>query len=357
MSSRLKHFILSNMRIFLSLLLGIVCLALIRGEVLAQSFPEFSLGDAITEPVEGAEAQEEKDVDLDFVIESRLMRDILLLQEQINILDAMVQRQAEIQKIASNYESVGINFKQPLPPLETCKKIPLNLLCLYAYPDMEQHASFMDQQKQRVEQKQQEAINQAIANITQSMGQMPQLPRGGQQPTTANVAFDTGMAFNPSPTLKDNYFWSDIRCAVGQCSALVVSSVDESKRFRVEKGDTIEGYINVKDINIGGVQVSSEEEGDTFLKPLPVRGGSSVDLDGVGQSAGISDILGREMDASASRTQAPDILRDLGQMTPNVSVVDPLGSMPSGLSSPPEEFFGEMTSDNDPPLLGPTGLF
>jgi hypothetical protein len=344
------------MRIFLFLFLGVMCLTFVREEAFAQSFPEFSLGDAMVEPAEASDTNEEDDID--FVIESRLMRDILLLQEQVNILDAMVQRQAEIQKIASNYEGVGINFKQPLPPAETCAKIPLNLLCLYAYPDMDQHTSFMEEQAQRVEEMQQEAMNKAIANITQSMGQMPPLS-GGQQAMATDVSFDQGMIFDPAPasSFKDDYLWSDIRCAVGKCSALIVSSLDSSKRFRVEKGDKIEGNIAIKDINIGGVQVSHEQEGDVFLSPLPVGGaGDSVDLAGAGRSAGIANILGREMDSSASRMEAPDILSDLDQVTSDVSRVNPLGAA-TGISTPPQDFFGQMTSDDSPPLLGPTGLF
>jgi hypothetical protein len=281
------------------------------------------------------------------------MRDILVLQEQVNILDAMVQRQAEISRIADNYEDVGINFRQPLPPEDTCRKIPVNLLCLVAYPDMEEYTPFFDEQKERLVQKQQEAMEEAIASLMESMEENRSSPTSNMQESLSNIEDDLGVDLSPELTVKDIYFWSDIQCALGQCSALIVSSLDENERHRVRKGDSIDEDITIRDINLGGVQVNANDE-NIFLRPLPL-GGFETAVSGVErrQTRELSGLLDRELQSVPDNNNSPDILRGLEQ-SPNGASQN---VQETSVSSPPPEFFGEDSAPEEAPTLGPTGLF
>ena len=69
-------------------------------------------------------------------IPNPLMRDTLRLQYQINLLERLIRRQTEIQRIAESYESIGLPFKQPPPPETACALLPVNVLCMAFYPDL-----------------------------------------------------------------------------------------------------------------------------------------------------------------------------------------------------------------------------
>ena len=346
-----KTFYTFSMRFILAQLFAFAFLLSGDGFAHAQSFPEFSLGDVIDTPSADPETGGQE-----FQIQTPLMRDILVLQEQINILDAMVQRQSEIQKIAQSYEEVGIAFRQPLPPEGTCRKIPFNMLCLYAYPEMEEHQPFIEQQKQRLVQKQQEAMEEAIASLRESIALSPMADPLETQAVLSDIEQDLGVEFEPEMILRESYYWSDIRCALGTCSALVVSSLDGNKRYRVKKGDKIEDEITVNDINVGGVQVTAEGE-TLYLSPLPIDGSNpGPNLVTMHEKGVISDLLEREMTASSARMKhTPNILHDLEDGAGSEANV--LQNDLSGISEPPQAFFGQGEASQDEPLLGPTGLF
>jgi hypothetical protein len=288
-------------------------------------FPEFSLGGTLSD-IEGLDESEL----IDYDIQTPLMNDILVLQEQISLLEALVERQGEISRIASSYENVGLEFKQPSPPPEACAKLPVNLLCLYAYPEMEKNIPVVEDQKERLIAQQQQAIEDAIASFLEN-----------NQPMTAQASSELGALglenaedFMPrmEQTIKQIYFWSDIQCLFGQCSALVVSALDDTERYRVKKGDSFGDDINVKDININGIKVAANDE-DYFLSPMPLTAEATRSM---------------QLDNFSPNTSGQDILRDL-ELESNQAQV----AMPETPVTPTPE--AESAPQGD--LLGPTGLF
>lgn len=304
----------------------------------AQSrFPEFSLGGTLSE------IESPDDVDIqNYEIKTPLMNDILVLQEQINLLGALVERQAEIEKIADSYDNVGLVFKQPGPSEQICEKIPVNLLCLYTYPDMEKNTTLVEGQKQRIQDQQQQALEEAIASFVEN-NQSYDLDL-----QDLNGSQDIAQWTQPvEDTIKQKFYWSDIQCLMTKCSALIVSVNDSARRYRVSKGDVFSEGIAVKDININGVQVGLNDK-DYFLDPKPLSPRTANRQDN-SRSGEIANLLNRQFGGQTAPSQ-PDILRDLEinnqNNTPEIVESDRTGSI---------NVVPGASASGD--LLGPTGLF
>ncbi len=298
------------------------------------SLPEFSLGGTLSD-IDSTDDVVARDYD----IKTKLMSDILVLHEQINLLEALVERQSEIEKIADSYDDVGLFFKQPAPSEQACEKLPVNLLCLYSYPDMDKNMTLVEEQKERIQQQQQQAMNDAIAEL---------MANNQAFDLDIDDSFDGDMReFLPAQlTVKDRFSWSDIQCFMNNCSALIVSSNDSAQRYRVSEGDVFEDGIKVEGVNANGVQVALDGT-DYFLSPTPLSS-SPTERQNDRQTGQIANLIDRQMGMQATPPQ-PDILRgletssqDAASTTP--APTEPLNSSPSNSSSNGE-------------LLGPTGLF
>jgi len=288
-------------------------------------FPEFSLGGTLPNV-------EQENVTIDaFEVENPLMQDMLLLQEQINILEAMVERQSEIKKIADSYENVGLEFVQPAPARSICQKVPVNLPCLYAYPDLQKNESMIGDHKARVAEQQQRQMEEAIEQVLNNMSQ--------PSASDLNMQDIQGILPNNLMTVEDRLLWSDIQCFLGKCSALIVSTLDENKRYRVSQGDMIDGEVKIVGINAGGVKVSAQGE-THFLKPV-----------------------GTTTDNGQSNPQRPSVIAGLlEQQMQNIQPVptnpqDNGGDILQGLEAPTDTMDTSEDTAQQQQFLGPTGLF
>lgn len=241
------------------------------------SFPEFSISNnevettnTITEPTS-------------INIQRPLTKDIILLQEQINIIQALIERQSEIQKISKSYETVGINFNQPLPDRSTCKKIPANILCLYSYPDLEKNKIFFSDAETRMKSIQNETFLQAIESVSQETQEKnkrssaPELNKSLLERLSASdgetiLTNENQNDINTQILAEDQmFFWSDIQCIQKKCSALIVSENDNSDRIRVAIGDSLNNDAKVIEITPTKVVVKKDDE-RTTINPLAIDG-------------------------------------------------------------------------------------
>lgn len=263
-------------------------------------FPEFALTSDmnINEPVLEPEDQ------VDIEIKNPLMRDVIYLQDQINLLESLIERQAGIQKIADNYAKSGIPFKQPLPPLNACAKLPPNVLCLLTYPDLEQNREFIDNTQQQ---------SAAVIIGTSQAARTPQRATERQEQTELT----TGRA--------EDYNWSDIECKLENCSALIVSTYNPIKRYRVRSGDVIDGKMQILSVSPQGV-ITATNGFEQNLPPLTVSGNAQQNAEA---QPALKNIVDRTLAKTPSREKR------------NIAT---------------EQFYG---SDNtgQPATLGPTGLF
>ena len=270
-------------------------------------FPEFLLTDDFEEP----QISNNQNDNVTIVLKNPLMRDVIYLQEQINLLEALVQRQAEIQKIATNYEQIGVPYKQPPPPANVCRKLPPNVLCIYFYPDMDSNRVFLSETRSRVRERQNMAVMQSLEDYSYTQ------PQSAQSEPTEILPIQTAV-----------YKWTDIECRLGNCTALITSSDNSDNRIRVKNGDKIDGD-RLRIVSINPVGVIASIQGNEFtLQPASLAGN---DYSPAPQSNDVSSILA-------------ETLMDDGNM--NIQ-----GQTQSSSSM----------SQNEPavpaPMLGPTGLF
>ncbi len=298
------------------------------------SFPEFSLSN------EQATANPKASINKKNIVLVRpLTKDILILQEQINILQALVSRQAEIGKIADNFEKMGIPFVQPSPELSACKKLPFNLLCLYAFPDLEEHQVVIEETGLRAKRKQEEAMMIAIEELT---AQLQEQSNNNNNNTNIDILanIDDDIIDNIVMNLpeQEDFAWSDIQCIQSKCSALFVSTIDDQKRVRANVGDALNDDIKVS--MISPFKISAVRDNETFeIAPLP--------LDGIPKKTSRPSDNNRaaNIQAAISRNAPPNFTRD--------DIETPDLPQPRSISPSNTDSNGQET----PVLLGPTGLF
>jgi hypothetical protein len=216
-----------------------------HGKVNAQiSFPEFPLTNTNDTLLNNALTPREIENSINN-FKNPLLRDIIILQNQIIILEGLIERQGEIRNIANNYRKVGVPFKQSPPRESTCDQLPINALCMASYPEKGDNKFHIQEAYERYQELQkQEIINFYEDLMIQQANDMASANNGGNTSSTA------------SPMRPQAQFqWSDIRCLSGQCSALVESSRD-SFRKRVSIGENLANTnIKISDIGVTGVMI------------------------------------------------------------------------------------------------------
>lgn len=272
--------------------------------------PEFFLSNSTKEqPLNNEEIPSIK-------IQRALTQDILTLQGQINLLEVLIKRQAEISKLAKSYSDMGIPFKQPPPDLSACNKLPLNTLCVFSYPDLEKHNDIIIKVEKSLKGKNETAIQQILESFeglsltaeNEVLLNELVLPNGD-----INMVAD----IENEPVIEEHYFWEDIRCLNNKCTALIFSDEEQGDRVRVSPGYKV-------DENISIVQIT----------PTKV-------------TAKIGDVMSTiQPKALEGKTQSknPPIKSAEQEEKMQVSIAPPL-TAPSFNTQPPEL------------LLGPTGLF
>lgn len=299
------------------------------------NFPEFSLSDNPEENIIKQTSEEKASI----TIKRPLTRDILLLHEQINLLEALVKRQSEISKIANSYERVGLPFTQPKPELSICEKLPENVLCLYSYPNLERHKVFFDDARTRFEISQNEAIEAALAEITEQMQAQNALNNSiidnSSSDDFSNDIDEIAENIESQQVIqkveRDEFIWSDIQCLQTKCSALIISTSDSTNRFRVSSGQHLNEHTIVQSITPMGVTAKIKGKVKE-IKPLALEGNTQA----VNEPTTVQEM---SIPTSGETVEMPinDILQ-ANEITAGTQTTTQENQAPA-------------------PLLGPTGLF
>lgn len=286
--------------------------------------PEFSISNIPT-----VELEQDMNIDYERVfssINNPMMRDIMRLQYQINLLERLIKRQTEIQRIAQSYESIGVPFKQPAPPETACAQLPVNVLCMAFYPDSSKYKNLIGE---RVDEFQRDQRRQMDIMMQEMMNEPASYVAAPANNDTAGAPMVRPQQRQSTPN--EQYVWTDIRCLAGQCSALLIDGGDSNLRFRIRDGEELPEGGKIKSISVSGVKVSYE--GKTYdLNPEAVSGGRRVDPRP--DTSNIANILNRN-------------LGDTANVSPAVQAVNDAAIEPQTIDN----------GDAAPPLLGPTGLF
>lgn len=324
------------LRLFIILgLLTLTCVSSLSAHAQVQ-LPEFSISSIPM--LESGETQETFNYDTAFSgIKNPFMADTLRLQYQINLLERLIRRQTEIQRIAESYEGVGIPFKQPAPPATACSVLPVNILCMAFYPESPKYKTLIAERREEAERDQRRQMESLMQqwNITPVVRNVPRSSDNSNDQST--VTSQPQQQYTMPPQRPD-YVWSDIRCLSGNCSALLENTDDNTLRFRIREGEELPGGSKVTKISSNGVSVIKESE--------------SFDL----KPKGLGDLPPQSSGAEAD--EIANILRNQFGTVPtsgdtgnDTELVDSSGDG----AIPPQTV--EDAGLPQIPLLGPTGLF
>lgn len=306
------------MKYFLFVMIGFFALS---GSVNAQvQLPQFSISNIPT-------IELDKGTEIDYGaaftdIQNPMMRDTLRLQYQINLLERLIRRQTEIQRIAESYEEIGVPFNQPAPPETACMQLPVNVLCMAFYPESAKYKDLIEERQEEFERDQKRQMDVMMQQVLSSPSSdvLDNLPMAQMVQQSITVSPDR------------QYAWSDIRCLAGKCSALLINRDDSNARFRIRQGEDLpDDGGTVTKISLSGVKARFEKETYELL-PEAVAGGQRVDPRP--DTSGIADLLSDNLGDEANNSPAVQAQADAA-ITPQV-----------------------LTDSNTPsPMLGVTGLF
>lgn len=220
------------------------------------------------------------------MIDNEFLSDVVKLNYQISLLEKMVERQAELQKIKESFQIMGADFDVPAPPRGICAQLPANAACLKEYPDL--YAEIVANRKAYYERMRAEAAardpkNQAYAGESKE--------EAAARRAREEAALREKLA---KAERKTRYKWTDITCTGGECRGVLVATARQGYRATVHRGSTLGDGTIVESVSKNGIVVSIA--GDTIhVRPAPRDGSSSEDgasdsiLKAIG-SAGDSDI-------------------------------------------------------------------
>ena len=285
--------------------------------------PQFTISNIPTIEMEVDEAN----FDYDKVfnnLKNPMMRDVLRLQYQINLLERLIRRQTEIQRIAESYESIGLPFNQPSPPERVCEQLPVNVLCMAFYPDSKKYKELV---AERQEEFRREQIRQ-MEQMVQNMASGTPMPASNNKNAGMVEAIQNSAMMSP----EQKYLWSDIRCLSGRCSALLIDRTDANNRFRIRDGELLPNDLGkVSKISVSGV--TAHYEGQKYnLQPEALASGQQVDVRP--DTSQIANILRGNLGAEAENSAA------LQQQTQGAEAIPP-----------------QTLSGGSGAMLGVTGLF
>lgn len=274
-------------------------------------------------------------------LRNKTLSDTLLLQYQISLLKILLERQAEIDNIASSFEKLGIKFNQPAPDKTICERLPENLLCMLFYPEMF------------------DIDVEAYTNPQPAFDMSQFLPTNTPNATpTPNGAPAPSSAPEPEPEPEEittPYLWSDIQCAISVCKVVLLDRRNPGKAYTVRSGQKMPDDSIVAEISYNGVKVNKKGEILT-VEPAPANGilagGEEVDAQegavrGIFESAGMAN--NAESNAAPTSNDSSTNTDNDGSLFDNVP--EPAQSDEQFISD-----FAPAPAD-EPSSLGPTGLF
>ncbi len=180
------------------------------------------------------------------------LKDTLILQHQIGLLERLIERQTVISKMESAYAQIGLPFRSPPPPREICDQLPPSIPCTRSNTPLS---------------------GAALPDISIDMKDlMPKETPSEKTPTAPS---------KKPPILAQTqeaapYNWTDISCAGTNCKAVLVKTDDSASRITVSTGDVLPDKSIVSKISFEGVTLSVN--GKTILleaAKAPSRGGPS----------------------------------------------------------------------------------
>jgi hypothetical protein len=319
---------------------------------LAQQLPAFNIPQIITQ-------DDVASLGVDFddafnTIENEFLSDTMKLNYQISLLEKLVARQGEIDKIADSYSALGIPFTPPPPPRGICAQLPANAPCLASYPDL--YGDLVGKRKAYYAELEAKAkANQPGRRAGESDAQAIARAKKEAAEKAAREA---------AAERKTRYRWTELTCLSGQCHAVLVKSAHTDTRYTVRTGTRLPDGTLIQSVSPQGIQVSIA--GDIIhVRPAPGEGGDGEDTGANAQTAAVNP-LSQALAKSGVSTATPSAVSGsqaaaasvIANATANNSGVDKSGTG-GGTSGVPATTGASGSSGQSvgEPALGPSGLF
>lgn len=300
-------------------------------------------------------------------IENPYLSDSMRLNYQINLLQKMAQRQAELLKISDSFKVLGIPFNEPAPSRGLCAQMPPNAPCMKHYPDIYEPLVSARKNYYREMQERQAA---AAGIVIQNANDPAAIEAARKAREEAERKLAEARAKAARLERETRYQWNDISCIAGNCTGVIIGSTMPGYRATVHKGTRLGDGTLVTDVHARGVSVIID--GDRIdLRPAP--SGEA------GSTAGATGSIARMIPASVTPGVQP-VIPGSGARTataPRASASAPASATataPSGsvtatdvtTQAPAADQSGQAaqavggdtgSTSTVEPALGPSGLF
>ena len=167
-------------------------------------------------------------------IDNPFLSDIFKLNYQVTLLQKMVDRQGQLERIAESLGSMGASFKQPPPPRGICTQLPPNAPCLKAYPELypeivkARHA-YYDELKAK------SSLNGS--GDTGAKGETPAETKARLE-REAKAEKERLEKLAKAERLK-RYEWTEVSCLRGTCKGVLIATKTDGYRATVHRGTVL----------------------------------------------------------------------------------------------------------------------
>lgn len=208
----------------------------------------------------------------EFFKENDYLRDLIKLQYQNYVLERLLERQTEIERVAEAYANLDLTYNRPAPPLGLCRQLPANLLCVSYFPSLYQDTM------QGVKEQVKKEVESLVALIQQADSETKNFIQSAKD-KEAKVKKTTDTKAEKSASV--DYRWSDITCLAGECEAVIEDLKTASFNQTVKIGDALPDGSMVAMIAASGVKIKDKgaEAKPMSLKPMPIGGAETVPTD------------------------------------------------------------------------------
>jgi hypothetical protein len=295
-------------------------------------------------------------------IDSPYLSGALLLNYQISLLEKMNERQATLLKISDSFAAMGLPFEEPAPARGLCEQLPPNAPCLKHYPELYQ--VLVDSRKAFYAEQNKKMATGAMID--------PNDPAAVERARKAKEEQERRLAEAKAKAAAleraTRYQWTDVKCAAGICTGVVIRPKEAGYRATVQKGARLGDGTLITDIHLHGI--SAVIDGDRIdLRPAPGEADGAATATGTATTGtdndGLPDsiVIPNEAAASGSGNNTASTAQSAsGQSgsgssgsSGNLTTANNASAAQIPTPQPPSGDNGGTSTVQ--PTLGPSGLF
>ncbi len=288
------------------------------------------------------------------IIDNPYLSDMVKLNYQISLLDKMVARQAELQKISESYASMGIKYTPPPPPRGICVQLPTNAACLKAYPDL-----YSDLINERHAHYDELAAKVGVVDANTESGE-------SAEEAAARLAKEDAIRREKEAKAERHarYQWTDISCSIGICHGVLIASNMNGYRTTVHDGSKLSDGTTVEAVSAEGIRITIDGEvirvrpapsdGSNEQKTLSPQDAISAIINNQKQGADVTAATATPTTNTKNTSGGTTSSRSSGTATGSQKTTATTNKSADGDSSDSMNAAGQTVAE---PALGPSGLF